>query len=114
LTKIPDKFPEITFPDPATVPPIVFPNDPSVICTPCVTLGTTPVPPGLVPIRFPWIKVLVTPTPLSAIPAVPFPEITLPAPEAVPPMVVPLDAPATTIPDCVLRRSEAPVTSVPM
>ena len=86
-------FPEITLRDPFAVPPTIA--DPPEMFTPATVLPTLAVPAALRPMKLPSIKV---PLPLDTkTPEPVFPEMTFPAPAAVPPMVL-LFAPSMSTP----------------
>src|SRR6516162_1283703 len=95
---------------PATVPPIVL-FDPAT-STPADALPTAPVPAALVPIRLPCTATADARLSIR-IPQLVLPEMTLPAPATVPPMV--LLAPVTTSTPLVpLARAPLPLTVRPM
>ncbi len=78
-------FPEMTFPAPALVPPIVLLDAPDSISIPAA-LGTAAVPAALVPIKLPCTVFPLVPGPMIWIPKKAFPEITLRAAAVVPPI----------------------------
>ena len=76
-------FPEMTFPAPEEVPPIVAPDNPTKMPPPA--LANAVVPAWSMPIRLPSIR---HGAPMAMPPFV-FPEMRLPAPAEVPPIVAP-------------------------
>ena len=91
-------FPEITFRAPATVPPTMFPLVWEKMETPFNTLPIARVPVWSVPIRFPCSLFPVVPAPVMDTPLPPLPEIRLPKPIEVPPIVTLSAPPSTWIP----------------
>src|SRR5262245_60788250 len=93
----------MTFPEPATVPPIVLLDEPSMEMP--VVLPRLAAPVALVPIQFPCSTLLEPPF-VSRMPR-PLDETTLPAPGTVPPNVL-FEPPATITPkEAFVRRDEA-------
>ena len=107
VTKIPSSLlAEITLPAPLPVPPMVL-KDPRIL-TPATWFPRLELPITSVPILLPWTKL---PSPEMSMPSPLLPEITLPWPAPVPPIVLPellIDTPSP------LPRAMAPVASVPM
>src|SRR5438270_5552348 len=95
-------LPAMTFAEPLAVPPMVLLAAPFRMATPSLAFGK-PEGRGLwdvagtlvTPMLFPWIRLLLVPGSLRRMPKRPLPDRTLPAPLAVPPMVL-LDAPPKT------------------
>src|SRR5881296_3191007 len=99
----------------AVVPPIVLLWEPLATTIPPCTFAMAAVPAALVPIRLPCMLVPVVTlgvVSVRKIPAPLFPEITLPAPAAVPPIV--LFGPKTSTPGPALGRAAVPAALVPM
>src|SRR5262249_4195213 len=102
---------ETRFPAPASVPPMVVLF--AETSTPLEEFFRARAPVTSVPMRLPWITLLsVLLPPVSKIPSTSLPEMRVPAPDAVPPMVL-LELVMLT-PEEKLPRSIVPVTSVPM
>ena len=86
-------FPEMMLRAVAMVPPMLLSAAPSM--TTPDRFAIAPVPAGLVPMKLPstWVvpppkyTLICTPAPASAVPFILFPEITLPAPGALPPTI---------------------------
>ena len=76
-------------------------------------MPSTAAPAASVPIRLPWTVFPVEVKLRMAIPVFPLPLMTLPAPGAVPPMVLPLED-WTTMPLAPLPRAAVPAALVPM
>ena len=107
----------MVLPAPEAVPPMVLLLlAPLKIATPFKPLPSATVPVLSVPMRLPWMRLsveLLRKKKLSRImPRRPLPEITLPAPGSVPPMVLP-DTPSSVIPS-LLGTARVPLESVPM
>ena len=115
-------FPEMTFAAPATVPPITILRasvsfvwlirSPSPTKTPNPELGNAANPILSTPIKLPETVPLVVPLPMKATPPELFPEITLPAPAAVPPIDTPGEW-RTRMPKKAFPASTRPVESTP-
>src|SRR5208337_4216809 len=101
---------EITLRAPTAVPPIVLLDD-SPIRTPAALLGTASSPVASVPMKLPSTTLFVAPGSMFT-PAPILPEITLPAPISVPPIVL-LDDPSIRTPLALLGTARSPVASVP-
>lgn len=83
----------------AAVPPTVLFDVERCMRTPEPVLGTPAVPAAFVPILFACTRVPVAPAASIPTPSPPLPEITLPAPGAVPPITLfVLDVPNTAMP----------------
>jgi hypothetical protein len=72
------------------------------------------VPFQFVPMRFPWTTLPVVPAVLIAIPMFPFPEITLPEPAEVPPIVLLVEPLNIDTPCWELPRPTVPAAFRPM
>ena len=93
------------------VPPMVLnPAELASIRMP-VPLPMARVPWLSVPIKLPWMRAAVASPPDSSMPAVPLPEMRLPAPAAVPPIVVLAEATRMPVP---LGKGAVPCWLVPM
>ena len=99
-------FPEMTLAAPEVVPPIVAPVTKTTM--PKKWLATAAVPPAAVPILFPSTRQSVA---SMSMPSPAFPEMTLAAPEAVPPIVT-FDDP-TSMPPLELATARVPLALVP-
>ncbi len=106
---------EMTLPAPEAVPPIVTVASPK-ISIPSPVLPRAWVPVMSVPIRLPWMTTPPASNKLAMMPVPPFPEITLPAPAAVPPIVT-LETVSRPIAGAVLAlpsdSASDPLASVP-
>lgn len=98
LSSMPSElFPEMTFLAPAAPPPITV-DGASKMLMPSNPFPNAAFPDEVVPIRLPWIVFADVVLVNIWIPYVPFPEIRLPAPGAVPPMVFPFAPPCSVTP----------------
>src|SRR5439155_1345997 len=102
-------FPEMTLRAAAVVPPTVLFGPPTR--TPCPTLPRGEVPSAARPMTLPWISV---PDEVASVwmPSEWLPEMTLPAPAAVPPMVSPLAGPARRAADGVAAGAAGDVDTI--
>src|SRR5437867_10754528 len=87
-TPAPDVLPEITLAAAAVVPPMVLLEAPPAMETPVPLGKAAGVAAALRPILLPWTRLLLVPESVIRIPAPVLPEIKLPAPAAVPPIVL--------------------------
>ena len=115
LTPIP-ALKAMVLPSPGAVPPMRFDDASSSMRTPSTSLLNTTLPVRSVPMKLPCTELLCASllSPRAELRCTPssFPEMTLPAPAAGPPMV--FQGASTRIPSTALPRSVTPSIAVPM
>src|SRR5262245_3030721 len=104
----------MVLPDPAAVPPIRLPLAPEATCTPPEPLARAAVPSERRPMVLPRSVFPLVPVPVSVTPNRELPEITFPAPAALPPIVLLVEPAETATPSALFARDTTPVTSDPM
>jgi hypothetical protein len=112
-------LPEITLrsdasPAPSPSVPMRLNFAPPATTTPLNEFARAPVPAAFVPMKLPAMTLVSVPTSAIVTPSRSLPEITLPAPLAPPPMVLPFAPTWMMTPLRLLPKSTVPVISVPM